>query len=179
MRKIILTVLAAALLLPALRTPSSAQPGPDREELEGKEPEVREHPMLSEKFLDTLKEKLKLKDDQFKKVKAAIDESREPLQRKSEDVRDMMKKMRELQKALKGMEFDLREKIRSTLTNEQKERFDEIVVRMREQIRPDRAPFSPRGEMEEKRQFPPERWEDNPDRGRRQREERPATPQKP
>jgi chromosome segregation ATPase len=135
--------------------------------------------MLTEKFLDTLKEDLKLKDSQLKKVEAAISDSREPLKKKSEELRDAMKTMRELRKALKEMEFDLREKIRATLTNEQKERYDELVLNIRERVRPMKPPLRSKDELQDRPSFPPERWEENPDRGRRQREEQPEPQKKP
>ncbi|HAH07506.1 MAG TPA: hypothetical protein DCM05_13480 [Elusimicrobia bacterium] len=164
MKKLVLAAAAAALLMPALRPPAWAQPD-DREGLESRE---QEHLMLSEDFLNLLKEKVKLKADQLKKAKSAIDEAREPLKRKAEEVGEANRRARELQKALRSLEMDLREKIRAGLTNEQKERFDEMVIRMRENLRPAKAPFGPKGELLDRPQFPPERWEENPDRGRRQ-----------
>jgi septal ring factor EnvC (AmiA/AmiB activator) len=177
---------AGALALPAFwaqRASAQEKLEPERDEMEVKEAEeAQEHPMLSEKFFDPLEQQLKLKEGQKKTIQAVIDESRGPLQKKSDEMRDMQKKMRELEKKLRALTQDMREKIRALLDNEQKERFDEMMMRMRERMGPkglrDKPPFDPKRILKEEMppfQFPPERWEDNPERGRRPREE---TPQK-
>jgi chromosome segregation ATPase len=143
--------------------------GPEREEMESKEARTQEHPMLSERFLDMLTEQLKLKESQKKAVETVIDASREPLKKKFDEMRDIQKKARELEGQLRTLTQDMRGKIRAGLDNEQKERFDDIMAQMRKPRRPaGKPPLGPKGlEQEERPQFPPERWEDDPDRGRR------------
>lgn len=160
MKRLVFAVLSAALLLPVLQSGVWAQP-------EEPELDAREHPMLTEDFIGLLRDKLQLKEAQLKKTRVLVQEAQKPLQAKQEEVREAMKRTRELQKALRELEMDLREKIRANLTNEQKERFDEMIIRMREHLRPRKPLLGPKGE-EEKREFPPERWEEDPSRGRRQ-----------
>jgi len=176
-------LLAGILALPAFlaqRAVAQEEMGPEGEETEPKAAEEgREQPMLSQGFLGMLQEKLELKDDQKKAVQAAIEESREPLKKKLEEARDLQKKLREQQKKLRALTQDIREKIRASLDNEQKERFDDLMVQMRRPQKRERPPFGQQGPgMEEERKFPPERWEESPERGRRQMEE-PADKQRP
>ncbi|MBI5245476.1 MAG: hypothetical protein HY922_17565 [Elusimicrobia bacterium] len=168
-------ILAGALALPALRASAQDEMGPEREQMEAKEAEEgKEHPMLSDRFLDALEQQLKLKEGQKKRMQEALDASREPLQKKFDEMRDLKRKMEETERKLRSITQDLREKLRAALDNEQKERFDEMMLRMRGPEREmgprGKQPFGRKGlGQEERPQFPPERWEEDPERGRRPR----------
>lgn|GEM_PF-6938043 len=136
--------------------------------------------MLSESFADRLEGDLKLDARQAGKVKEALQEAREPMKAQFAQVREANKKVREHQEKLRGMMQDLREKLRAVLNNEQKERFDEMMLRLRSGRRSwgsrgEQPSFGP-GAKEGEPSFPPERWEENPGKGLRPRGEKSPAP---
>ncbi|MFA6030913.1 MAG: hypothetical protein WC969_13745 [Elusimicrobiota bacterium] len=148
-----------------LAVSAAAQPAP-----EGR-PEGGEPPILGERFQETLGTALKFSAEQKKGVSAAMESARPALKAEFAKLREAQKKLEEQAQKFKSMEMDLREKIRAQLRNEQKERFDEMMQRMREGGRRGaaRGEETPFGGAAREREFPPERWEENPERGRRQR----------
>lgn len=163
------------MLCVLLAASAAAQPS-----TEGR-PGPAEPPILGEEFQENLGTSLKLSAEQKKGVSAALEAARPGLKAEFAKLREAQKRLQEQQEKFKSMEMDLREKIRAGLRNEQKERFDEMMQRMREggrrgAMRGEEAPF---GGAAREREFPPERWEENPERGRRQRPSQGETQEPP
>ncbi len=143
-----------------------------QDEPEGPPPGEEEPEFLNDSFIGKLDEHLKLSDEQRSRIESAVKDSRPALKTKHAEMKELRKKMESLGKDFRERMFDLKEKIRSTLTNEQKERFDDMRRHMRQ--RPRRMPgYRPQpGEemppgMGEGPNFPPERWHEDPMKGRR------------
>lgn len=151
-------------------------------------------PMLEERFLEKLDEHLKLKESQRGKIKSALESVRPGMKKRMEELKGMHQKMMALQKEVHESMRDAKEKIRAELDNEQKERFDMMMMRMMMQKRrgrggkgpggwgPGMPPGGPGGEgegmppwMKERRPGgpggderdmpPPEMWHEKPPRG--------------
>lgn len=148
-----------------------------QDEHEGPPPGEDEPELLNDSFVEKLDHGLKLSDDQRSRIESAVKDSRPALKAKFAEMKELRKKMESAGKELRDKMLDLKEKIRSSLTNEQKERFDEMRRHMRGRRRPEG--FGPGGPgkgpgemppgMEEGPHFPPERWHEDPMKGRRPR----------
>lgn len=119
----------AALAFSIAAAPVYAQKGakepPPPEEHEGNGPPAGENgDSFSEKFVDTMKEKLELRDDQAKKVKAIADKSRAERERLGAELKSLVQKR-------KAAIQRTREDIRAVLDLDQKEKFDEMFLRMK------------------------------------------------
>ncbi|MDD5628362.1 MAG: hypothetical protein PHU21_04820 [Elusimicrobia bacterium] len=117
-------MLAFALLMPALFAmaqeggPQGEGPGPEPGGQPPAEMEARRgHPFLSERYMATLEKKLSLSAEQKAKVEKAIAGAKDGLKTKFDAVRKAADELHVL-------ELNLREEIRKTLTNKQKETFD-------------------------------------------------------
>lgn len=115
-------LLAAALII---RGALVSDAHPERGEAAEEPPR---HAFLSEGFLRTLTDHLKLSVEQQKKVKAALDKSRPDMEKVEADMKAAREKMRALAHKTK-------ETIRETLDMAQKDKFDEMLVRMRHRMR--------------------------------------------
>ncbi len=120
--------LALAALVLAFLSPLVvfAQPEPDDDEsMEQSRPEPKaDH---GEKMLRVLDRQLKLKGEQKKKIEAVIKSSEpemEKLQKEMEGLRERQRKFMRKQ----------HEQVRALLDDEQKDKFDEIAVRMRKRM---------------------------------------------
>ena len=118
----------AALAVSLLAAPAFAQKGhnapPPPDEEEGSREPGEAPDSFSEKFVDTLKEKLELRDDQVKKVKSIAEKSRAEREKINADLKSLLQKRKAaLQRT--------REDIRTVLDLDQKERFDEMFARMK------------------------------------------------
>ncbi|MBI5630060.1 MAG: hypothetical protein HY921_04160 [Elusimicrobia bacterium] len=106
--------------------------------------DLGKHKMFKEEFLKKLTDKLELSEDQQKKIKAVLDKSRP-------EVEKLHSEMKALGQKMKGMMAETRESIRQSLDPRQKEKFDELMVRMKERARgpKGRMPMGmgPRGRM--------------------------------
>ena len=130
MKKTTMLILACALLIPAIAVLAQEEGGPPQGEGPGGPSpmamgEPKEHPMTSPHFADKLDKILKLSDEQKTKVQQAIDKSKDGLKKKFQEVRKVHQEMQALEK-------DLWNKIRATLTDEQKKILDKMEgMRMR------------------------------------------------
>lgn len=144
---------------------------------EGPPPGEEEPELMSDSFIEKLDTHLKLSDEQRSRIESAVKDSRPALKTKHAELKELHKKAQAAGKDFKDKMFDLKEKIRSTLTNEQKERFDDMRQHMKQRRRGPRfGPLGPGGipeqmppGMGENPPFPPERWHEDPMKGRRPR----------
>ncbi len=114
--------LLAAFLI--LRGAVSSSANPEGEEAS---PEPRRHGFLSEDFLRKLTDKLKLSADQQKKVKSVLDGSKP-------DMEKLEAEMKALHGRMKALAHKTKEGIRETLDMAQKDKFDEMLVRMKRRM---------------------------------------------
>lgn len=114
-------LLAAALIIRGAVT-SNANP-----EREDGPPEPRKHGFLSEDFLRKLTDKLKLSADQQKKVKSVLDSSKP-------DMEKLEAEMKALHEKMQALAHKTKEGIRETLDMRQKDKFDEMLVRMKRRM---------------------------------------------
>ena len=162
---------------------------PAQEEPDGRPPGEEEPEFLSDSFIEKLDKHLKLSDEQRSRIESAVKDGRPALKAKHAEMKELRKKMESTGKEFRDKMFDLKEKIRSSLTNEQKERFDEMRRHMKGRHMPpgmqgpgeEKSPGrrkpgyrpQPGEEMppnwKEHQQFPPERWHEDPAKGRRTR----------
>ncbi|MBI5209030.1 MAG: hypothetical protein HY927_03560 [Elusimicrobia bacterium] len=96
-----------------------AEGGPDREK--GQKP--GKHEQFIEKLSERLAEALELTAEQQDKVKGTVDKSKPRLESLHREMQSIQEKMR------KEM-FAMKEGIRENLTMDQKERFDEIIMKL-------------------------------------------------
>lgn len=132
LKRMFVLTFACALLLPALalaqdegRPEGGGQDGRPGGMRGGQGPmgrmgEPKEHPFLSGLYLKMLEKRLDLTPAQKTKAQAAIDESREALKAKF----DALKKLRE---EMKAIEKTINDKIKSSLTDEQRPAFEQIA----------------------------------------------------
>ncbi|MEK7656907.1 MAG: Spy/CpxP family protein refolding chaperone [Elusimicrobiota bacterium] len=171
---------AMLLLTPALLR---AQEEPD-----GQPPGEEEPEFLDDSFIEKLDKHLKLSDEQRSRIESAVKDSRPAIKTKHAEMKELRKKMETTGKEFRERMFDLKEKIRSTLTNEQKERFDDMRQHMKRRRMPPGMQGSGEGMPPERRMpgyrpqpgeevppgwkkgephFPPERWHEDPMKGKR------------
>lgn len=129
---------------------------------------------LSEEYLQELDKELDLTGKQKKKVRSIAEESRPGIRERWEKVRGLREQARKEEERLRELERDASEKIRETLDNRQRERFDQIRLRRRPggrrrwrggPMEMEDLPPGIRRRMERpERWSPPEMWEE-PDGG--------------
>ena len=127
MKRGMILMLAFALLMPALAVWAQEEGRPQgegpREGPGGRPPaamgEPQEHPMLSARFMDMIEKRLTLSAEQKAKVQETIAGAKGGLTKKFEEARKVRKEMQALEK-------NLTDKIRATLTDEQKTTFDQM-----------------------------------------------------
>jgi len=127
------------------------------------EPKKEGPPIVSEGFADRLGKELKLDEKQRKEVGAVLDDVRPGLRRTWEEMRSLREKLEQAERDFHSAQRDAHERIREKLTYEQRERFDEMRMKMlRGPDMKDPEQMSPEErETREKmmRDFPPEMWE--------------------
>ncbi|MFA5141190.1 MAG: hypothetical protein WC728_18370 [Elusimicrobiota bacterium] len=159
------TTLALSLAM-LISAPLSAQPkkkGPpapaEKKELRAKEGP----PILSEEFVEHLRKSLKLDDKQRKEIGAVLDGVRPGLRRTWEEMKSLREKLEEAERDFHSAQRDAHERIREKLTYEQRERFDEMRMKMmRGPGMKDPEEMSPEERMKREKMmqdFPPEMWE--------------------
>lgn len=172
MRAFMPAVLAVSMSLsmPALAKHPEGERHEDHEDMQegGREPE-----MVSDRFIEKLDERLKLSGKQKDAVKAAMAESKPALKRKWEERKALMDKMQAINKEFRGLLLEMKEKIRAQLDPEQREKFDEMTMRMRHRggrggggPSPDWKRKKTRGERDfddPAMRHPPEMWHDRMD----------------
>lgn len=93
----------------------------------GEHPDGRQEPaVVSERFVESLSEKLELNEKQRSKISSIVGASRADLRKVAEEVRQLQERMRAAQQQLQTRLRDVHEKIRLELDNEQREEFDEM-----------------------------------------------------
>ena len=127
MRQTALLSLCLFLALPAFAHDKDHEEGPPgKGHEEGGIPEFAPKTML-----DHLERELMLDAKQRDKVKAILDDGDAAVKSKREEMEALAKKMETLHKEMSGHQRQVEEKVRETLTLEQKERFDEMRMRGR------------------------------------------------
>ncbi|MFC1679595.1 hypothetical protein ACFL2T_05235 [Elusimicrobiota bacterium] len=86
---------------------------------------------ISGDFIELMRNKLRLDDKQRKKVKAIADEANAKTERKLAEMRKLKKQLETLEKGINKEKREAFEKIRSELSYEQRETFDELRLRHR------------------------------------------------
>ncbi|MBI4422274.1 MAG: hypothetical protein HY554_01015 [Elusimicrobia bacterium] len=79
------------------------------------------------RFLEILDRRLKLKPEQKAKVKAVVDETQPQMKKAREELKELQERLQKLMRTQ-------HEKIRGLLDDEQKWKYDEIAVRMRQRM---------------------------------------------
>ena len=130
---------------------------------EGREEEPDPPGLLSEKYTDMLDAHLRLSEKQREKIYSIVKEARPALRKKLEQLKGLREQMRSLGGEMRAQMRDASERIRSELNNEQKDRFDELKVQMRQPMRPGFQPRMGPGGAEDM-MGPPEMWR-GPDGG--------------
>ena len=125
-----LLILAALVFQMVLPPPGFCErrPGPaggedGRPEMKGRE----KHGMLSEEFLGKLNEHLKLSAEQKEQVQEILDKSRPGMEKLKVEMEAVQEKMKAAMRAAQ-------EGIRGALDMDQKEKFDEMMLRMKRRM---------------------------------------------
>ncbi|MFH2202928.1 MAG: hypothetical protein ABIJ96_07425 [Elusimicrobiota bacterium] len=142
---------------------------------EGREGQKKQPEILSEKYLERLDKQLRLEDEQKKKIQAILKEATPGLKTNWQEAQKLQQRMKDLREKMQKLMRDTQEKIRTQLDAEQKDKYDELRVRMRQRMqgrRGEQAPgqqggrrggpgMAPGGERNPS-EFPPEHWEQRP-----------------
>lgn len=159
--------LSFAMLLAA---PLAAQPKkkgppapPEKKELRAKDGP----PILSEEFIDRLGKDLKLDERQRKEIGSVLNEVRPGLRRTFDEAQALREKLEESERDFHSAMRDAHERIREKLSYEQRERFDEMRMKMmrgpgmkEKGGGPDEMSPEEKAKREKMMQdFPPDMWE--------------------